>query len=220
MSATWNAKRAKVRATLRRAARLGPQWAAGFTQEAAAGGVPEASTPESVRTLVRSAAALVERRLHDAMKARTDWRAQRARLRPLRLERDAAVEKLYDLVVRLRGMAPCVFGDHVAERMFPSGRTPTRPGDLLESGWRLVSQLETSGIADLRSDSTYSVDLPVFLEGIREKVQRLGTALDELTCAETAEEQARVTRDRALRRLVRARGGLDRLSQALCDLAA
>lgn len=220
MSAVWKTQTGKVAAAVQTAARRGPGWATRLTREAAACGMAETLCPEAVRGLIRTAVVLLEHRLSEAEASRDDCRNRLADLPSLRFERDEAAKDLYDTVVRVRGLASCAFGRSFAERLFPPGNTPSRPSDLLRLGQRLVSQLETGGAAHLREDATCRIELPVFVDGIRGKVQRLQSALMEVSGAEAAANRARTARDRESCRLRRTQSGVAGLFRALEDLAA
>ncbi len=218
MSRDWRQTVDRVAATLQTAACRGSVWSRGFSGEAVACGASETPAPGSVQALIRSAAVVLEHRLHDAQSARANHLRWRSRLQSLRADRDAASGELYKSLVRFRGLAKAQFAESFVPKLFPPGRTSRQPTELLRVGRRVVRRLRGDAPVPLRKPVVMTLDLDALTEDLCQQVSRLKEALDEVAACEAADFRARVNRDRALARLARAQSGVDRMFEAFSSL--
>lgn len=218
MSRVWRRKVDRVAATLQTAACRGSVWSRGFSGEAAACGSAETPAPESVQALIRSAAVVLEHRLHDAQSARANRLHWRSRLQSLRADRDAASDELYASLVRLRGLAKAQLAESFVPKLIPPGRISTQPTEVLRLGRRVVRRLQGDAPVPLREPVVVTLDVDALAEDLCQQVSRLKQTLDEVAAGEAAAFRARVNRDRALARLVRTQSGVDRMFQAFSSL--
>lgn len=218
MRPEWKHRVRKVNATLQTAACLGAEWSQVFSGDGEACGVGETPSPDSVRSVVRSAAIRLEHHLNEALLAWETGRRREFHLESLRAQRNEARRELSKGLVRLRRLVAAHSGVPYAAGLFPKGRIPHPPQELRRLGRTILRRLER-GLPAARKEPVLDLDLEVLTEDLQHRVTRLETALQEVAAGEASALLARRARDQASSRLARTQSGVDRLFEGFSALA-